>query len=396
MPASASLATIAAGDPAARIEALAEAFAATAIERDRRGGSAEHERGLLRASGLLDWAVPHAYGGPQGDWREILAGVRRLAQVDSSLAHLFAFQHLQVATVLLYGTAAQRERYLRATVEEGWFWGNALNPLGRNAVARPHAGGWRINGCTRFCSGAKGSDRLIVSLWPQDSEGSLVAVLPSTRAGIRIRDDWDNMGQRQTDSGSVDFTEVDVAADEVLGPPGAQGSVRATLRPCLAQLILVTLYTGIAEGAFAAALGHARTARPWPQAGVEQATREPFRLHRLGGLGAGLRAAQVLQARAVVAFAEAWARGEALSAGERGELAVTIAEAKVIATQHGLELTSALFDAAGASATAARYGLDRYWRNLRTHSLHDPLDYKLQALGDWYLNGRAPQPGSYA
>ncbi|MCR3834291.1 monooxygenase, partial [Pseudomonas aeruginosa] len=40
--------------------------------------------------------------------------------------------------------------------------------------------------------------------------------------------------------------------------------------------------------------------------------------------------------------------------------------------------------------------LDRYWRNLRTQTLHDPLDYKIRELGDWALNQSPPQPTFYS
>jgi hypothetical protein len=32
-------------------------------------------------------------------------------------------------------------------------------------------------------------------------------------------------------------------------------------------------------------------------------------------------------------------------------------------------------------------GLDLYWRNIRTHSLHDPVDYKKIEVGAHFLTG---------
>ena len=55
-----------------------------------------------------------------------------------------------------------------------------------------------------------------------------------------------------------------------------------------------------------------------------------------------------------------------------------------------------VFEVTGARATQASVGLDRHWRNLRTQSLHDPLDYKLHELGDWALNQRLPIPTFYS
>jgi hypothetical protein len=37
-----------------------------------------------------------------------------------------------------------------------------------------------------------------------------------------------------------------------------------------------------------------------------------------------------------------------------------------------------------------------YWRNLRTLSLHDPVDYKRFGIGNWVVNGISPLPSSYA
>ena len=41
-------------------------------------------------------------------------------------------------------------------------------------------------------------------------------------------------------------------------------------------------------------------------------------------------------------------------------------------------------------------GLDRFWRNVRTHTLHDPIDYKLRDLGRHALTGAFPEPTSYS
>ena len=75
---------------------------------------------------------------------------------------------------------------------------------------------------------------------------------------------------------------------------------------------------------------------------------------------------------------------------------MAIATAKVAANRHGLEVCSKVFEVTGARATHTAVGLDRHWRNLRTQSLHDPLDYKLQELGDWALNQNLPTPTFYS
>ena len=66
----------------------------------------------------------------------IYDAIRQIARVDSALAHLVGFQCLQVVSVDV-GNAAQRERYLRGTVEQQWWWGNAVNPLDTRLVVGP-------------------------------------------------------------------------------------------------------------------------------------------------------------------------------------------------------------------------------------------------------------------
>src|SRR6185436_1445294 len=71
-------------------------LAATAVQRDREGGHAAEQRELIRASGLLALTIPEAHGGLGGGIPEFFEVVRRIARVDSALAHVLAFHHLQL------------------------------------------------------------------------------------------------------------------------------------------------------------------------------------------------------------------------------------------------------------------------------------------------------------
>lgn len=382
----------------AKAEQLASEFAATAVERDKTGGTAYAERKRLRESGLLKLIIPVEYGGHSLDWHDTLRIVRIIARADSSLAHLFGFQHLLLATVRLFGD--QWPDYYAGTVRHDWFWGNALNPLDTRARIVPDGQDWRLSGSKSFCSGATDSDQLIVSALADDGNNDkrlVVAVLPTGRRGIRIHADWDNMGQRQTDSGSVDFEDVQVFDREILKTPGPLGSIHATLRPLIAQLILTNVYLGIAEGALAEARQYTRSqSRAWFLSGVENASKDPYVLHKYGEFWVELNATALATDQAARLLDTAWNRGNDLTESGRAEVAIASATAKVLATRTGLDVTQRLFEVTGARATSTRAGLDRYWRNLRTHSLHDPVDYKLLDLGEWLLNGRPPAPSFYS
>ncbi|AQR65265.1 monooxygenase [Aquaspirillum sp. LM1] len=380
-----------------RATTLAAQFAQTAVERDQLGGTPKAERDALRQSGLLTLIIPTEHGGLGANWQDTLAIVRQFARVDSSVAHVFAFQHLLLATVRLFGQPAQWQPWFESTVRERWFWGNALNPLDTRTVAVADAQGYQFHGSKSFCSGALDSDMLVVSAVQPHSDKLLIAALPTRREGITLYHDWDNIGQRQTDSGGADFNQVRVASHEALLEPGPLSTPFSTLRPLIAQLILTIIYLGIAEGALAEAKRYSLTQRRrWPTSLASSANQDPYTLLHYGEFWAGLEGARLLAERAAAELDSAWALGEQLDAARRGQLAISVAAAKVTAARVGLDLTSRMFDVTGARATTAALRLDRFWRNLRVHSLHDPVDYKLQELGNWALNDSYPQPSFYA
>ena len=380
----------------ARLNALIEALQATAAERDRAGGHAAHEKALIRDAGLLALAVPREYGGRGARWQTVFDTLRRIARVDSALAHLFGFQCLQVASVALWGDEAQRRHYLGGTAESRWWWGNTINPLDTRLLAHPASeGGYRLTGVKGFCSGTRGSDMMLVSAFEAGTGTPVVAVVPTARQGVAVLDDWAPIGQRQTDSGSVRFDDVHVAASEVLPRALRERAPIGTLRTLIAQLVLVNLFTGIAEGALSQAVDYA-THRGRRRAGFSAAADDPHLLRRFGEMRVQVAAARALTIQASDALGQAWECGLALSAQTRADVALVVSEAKVVAHRAALEVSQSLFDVCGARAAAdASLALDRYWRNARTHTLHDSLDERIDALGRHTLTGQPPAPSVY-
>ncbi|KWF56053.1 acyl-CoA dehydrogenase family protein [Burkholderia pseudomultivorans] len=374
-----------------------DALRASAAARDRTGGHAAQEKQWLAEAGLLTLAVPRAFGGQEAEWPAIYDAIRQIARVDSALAHLVGFQCLQVVSVDVWGNPAQREHYLRGTVEQRWWWGNAVNPLDTRLVATATPdGGYRLDGVKGFCSGTRGSQRMTVSAHDPDTGRTVFGVVPTDRDGITVNDDWDPIGQRQTDSGSVRFDRVTLAPEEVLHRSEMPPTPRATLRTLVSQLVLTNLFVGLAEGA----LGEARDyvlkhGRPWIQADVERASDDPYTLQRFGDMRIQAVAAAALADRAAAALQRAWTQHDALTADGRAEAALAVSEAKIVAQRAALANGEALFDACGARATAASLGLDRFWRNARTHTLHDPLDYRQRDVGRFALTGVLPQASLY-
>ncbi|KAI4592196.1 hypothetical protein KJ359_011434 [Pestalotiopsis sp. 9143b] len=131
----------------------------------------------------------------------------------------------------------------------------------------------------------------------------------------------------------------------------------------------------------------------------EQATEEFYVLSTYGNFLAHLRAAETLTDKAGLEVDAIYSKYStqrgALTARERGELAEWVASAKVVTTDTSLRVTSGIFEVTGSKSTATRVGLDRYWRDVRTHTLHDPVSYKNRELGRYQLLNEVPEPTWY-
>ena len=375
---------------------LAEQFAQTAAERDKAGGNPKLERDLIRQSGLLGLSIPQQYGGQGANWKTIFQTIQSIAQVDSSLAHVYGFHHLLIATVQLFAQPEQYSSWFEHTAHNNLFWGNTLNPLDqRTKIQQLTENDFIFHGDKSFCSGSIDSDILLCSGF-NDAGKLLIAVIPTRREGVSFLGDWNNMGQRQTDSGTSHFEQVKIHKDELLLNPGPLSTPYSSLRPLIAQLIFVHLFLGVAEGAFDLARQTIQSQKAWSTSLAENAVNDPFTQKHFAEFYVQLESVRLLADKAIAALQTAWNIGEQLTAEQRGEVSIAIATAKIAATNSSLFITQNIFQVMGARATTAKLNLDRFWRNVRTQTLHDPIDYKYQEVGEWVLTGKVPDPSFYA
>jgi len=371
---------------------LAETLRADAADRDRAGAPPVREAELLRASGLL--AIP------PDDHVTTHAVSRVVAAADASVGHVLGYHFLHLWRFGLFENPVATQRIWRETAEEDLLWAGVSNP--GDALTLTTAGdGFLINGRRVFATGAAVADRLIVNATRVDTGERLTIDVPTATAGISHPPDWDNMGQRLSASGSVVFDDVRVGPEQVIGTLPAEDDdpkwVRLSLSALAYQSMLTQVCVALAEGALAQAADYTRRfSRPWPLSGVDRAERDPHVLAGYGELLADVRAAGLLADHAVVALRDADGRGAALTARQRGETGVAISAAKVVATRVANHTTAKVFEYTGARSTGAGHGFDRFWRNARTLTLHDPVAYKAREVGAHFLSGDLPPYTSYS
>ncbi len=376
---------------------LAETLRGDAAERDRVGAEPTREVALLKESGLLTLLVPADLGGAGESWLAANTVTRVVAAADASVGHLLGYHYLQLWRGELFDRPDLVTRLQRETVTGDHFWAGVSNPLDAALELTPVDGGFRVNGRKTFATGASVADRLVVSATRTVDDEKLTFVVDGKAPGISYLGDWDNLGQRLTASGGVEFTDVFVPADDVLGDQPEHQSPRLSLAAVAFQLFLTQIYVGVAEGALIEAAEYTRTrSRPWTLSGVAEAARDPHTVAAYGQLVAEVRAAGALTDDAAAALGGAFDHGPELSEVDRAEAAVTVSAAKVVATRVVNEVTTRVFELVGARATANKYAFDRFWRNARTLTLHDPVVYKAREVGAHFLTGDHPPYTGYS
>jgi SfnB family sulfur acquisition oxidoreductase len=381
----------------ARTEAVLERIAAGASERDRERRLPVAAIELLSAEGLLAITVPAEFGGA-GVCAETLARVLSLlASADPNVAQIPQSHFVYLELVRQLGTSFQQE-LLFGEVLAGRRLANAQSEAGSKTVAdirtslRPAAGGdgadagFILDGQKFYCTGSLLAHWLTVLARDEDARTQVAIVSPEAE-GLSIVDDWTGMGQRTTASGTVKLDRVRVPAEMVI--PHHRMFEGPQVYGARAQLMHTAIDVGIADGALRDAAEFVRSSsRPWFEAGVQRASDDPLLIQRVGELAIGVRAAQALLAEAGRTIDAVQRRGVDEAGSARASIAV--ASAKAFADRVSVETAGALFELAGTRSAANDLNLHRHWRNARTHTLHDPVRWKLQHIGRYTLNGTPP------
>jgi len=380
------------GDEALEVaRGLSDEFAAGAAERDaeRRLPVAEVQR--MSASGLLGITVPREHGGAgvgAVTWAEVF---RLLATGDPNLAQIPQSQFVYINVLKQQGTPAQ-QAFFFAEVLAGKRLGNAQSEAGtkhlqdiRTRLSPAAGGGYLLSGVKSYSTGALFADWIPVLARGEDDE-LYVAYVPADAPGLEVVDDWDGMGQRTTASGTVRLEQVPVPRDRVV--PHHLTFRGPQLHGAQAQLMHAAIDVGIAGAALAEAVVFVREkSRPWFEAEVERAAEDPLLIQRFGELSVRLRGAEALLRQAAETVDRAL--GE-LTEGSAAEASIAVASAKVAADGAAVELAGALFEVSGTRSALDSLNLHRHWRNARTHTLHDPVRWKVQHIGRYVLNGTPP------
>lgn len=382
-------------DAAAKLSAE---FDAEASARDAERRLPHEQVAALKQSGLLAITVPVEHGGI-GAPATVLAEVfRSIAHADPSLAQIPHSHFVFLEALRLRGTESQKTYFYRQVLD-GALLANAQSERGPHPIdvdtttlVRRPSGDYLLSGRKFYSTGALFADWVLVRASLTDGSSVPTAQTPKAIAfvardaeGVEVVDDWDGMGQRTTASGTVTLDDVAVPAEHVV--PFSPIFAGPSVYGARAQLLHSAIDVGIATGALAAGVRQAERARPHFEARIDTAAEDPTLIALAGELAVTVRGAQALLVEAARAVDHAAAN---LSDEPAAEASIAVAVAKVAAVRASLEASSMLFELGGTRSASASGNLSRYWRDARTHTLHDPTRWKLQHIGRYTLTGTAP------
>ncbi|XXF06898.1 SfnB family sulfur acquisition oxidoreductase [Pseudomonas sp. D2-3] len=376
--------------------ALAQAAQADVIQRDRERRLPWELVERFTASGLGSIAVPRAFGGQQLSYPTIAEVFRIISAVDPALGQI-PQNHFGLIGLLHAAASPEQQQRLFASVLAGWRIGNggpergSKHTLELRARLTQRDGRWLLSGEKFYSTGALFA-HWVTAKALDDQGRPWLAFIQRGRAGLRIVNDWSGFGQRTTASGTVLLNEVEVDENNLVplwplaGKPSIQGA--------FSQLIQAAIDLGIADGAVRDAIAFVREkSRPWIDAKVERAGDDPYVIADIGRLQIELHAAEALLHGAARVLDDVAAAP--IDADGAARASIAVAEAKALTTEISLQASEKLLELTGSRATLAEFGLDRHWRNARTHTLHDPVRWKYHAIGAWHLNGTRPNRHSW-
>ncbi|GAB5899884.1 acyl-CoA dehydrogenase family protein [Mycobacterium sp. DSM 3803] len=387
----------------AAADALSAELADGSAERERSGASLLPQLRRVAESGLLGIVVPAEHGGPGLPAATKVDVLRRLSRGDGAVGQLL-LSHFVIGQAISGLGRQEPANRIYADILAGAQLGNASAERGtataldrRTTVAKRDDGSWVLNGTKYYATGALGATWIAVAAVIADRAGetATVFVRPDQDGVTLALDKWSAFGQRGTASGEVRLADVVVdgdlvveegaAPDPVDGPPSVLGAYD--------QALHAAVDIGIARAALedGAAFVHT-TSRPWKEAvlaGVSRADEEPHVVRRFGELTARLYALEALLATGTAVVDRGLAEDK-LSRDTAAEASLKIAAAKALAQEYAVEIASGIFELTGTSGTDSAVNLDRHWRNVRTHSLHDPARWKYVHLGNHTLRGTRP------
>jgi alkylation response protein AidB-like acyl-CoA dehydrogenase len=371
---------------------LAAEFRETVVERERTNTRPLAEIQRFKDTGLVNLLIPKKFGGEGGTLGDAARAILEISKADGSLGFLLSFHFTNSNTPRQLDYMTDGEIVDRKSAKNRWFWGNVIGPFHISAEPQPD-GGFIVFGTKHMCSGASLGDAIRIMGARTDRDEMVNFAVPTDRPGIKSHDDWDHLGLRSTETHTVTLDRVVVRPDEVLVSSHGEGG--AGFAPFAgASLFSAAFYIGSLTGALESVRDYMRQtpSNPRPMGGnFELPVEDPFNQLVYGEAWIKLQALEALFHQQIREAEDAWERRRSIDKKELGDIARRGTALQIFASQVVLDFTAKLFELTGGRSLSRKLGFDRFWRDVRSYSVHHPTSYMIKGIGEWALSGKPAQ-----
>lgn len=239
---------------------------------DARNEFPQEDYDALREAGYYSAFVPTQFGGGGLTLKQIAAEQTRLAKAAPATALGINMHQIIVGLGrhLVDNGVAAGEQILRDAVDGHLFGfgisepGNDLVLFGSLTKATPiDAGGYTFEGTKVFTSLAPAWSRLLTfgaDTTSEDAPKSVFAILHRENGGFEMKDDWNVLGMRATQSNTTVLTGARAEAAQVIGKVDPGPSLEPVILGIFAnfEILLAATYMGVGERAIEVAAEHVK------------------------------------------------------------------------------------------------------------------------------------------
>lgn len=381
---------------AAKYRPIFEKIAEGTVAREQQRALPYEQINWLKQVGFGALRVPVKFGGDGVSLPQLFQLLIELAKADSNIVQAlrghFAFVEDRLNAHKVVNQAQWFNRFV-----QGDLVGNAWTEIGQVKIGdvitrvKQKNNQLLVNGKKYYSTGTIFADWVDLFAYDETTDQHVIAAISRHASGVQVSDDWDGFGQKTTGSGTLTLSDVAIERDHIL--PFEQ---RFKYQTAFYQVIHLATLSGIAQSAVATFIHEVQKRdRIFSHGNADLVRNDPQILQVIGKASAQAYASETITLRTAEALQQAYlshlGESEVKDIQANNDAELESAQGQVVISELVLDLTSQLFNALGASASTTSKQLDRFWRNTRVVSSHNPLVYKEKVIGDWEVN-REPLP----
>jgi len=342
-----------------------EEFAPRAMEIDATKEFPRENIRKLAELGLMGMMVPPEYDGSGADTVSYFLALAEVAYACASTAVVMSVHNSIVCESLLrFGTAAQKEKYLKPLARGEIIGAFALtepnagsDPARQSARAVFDGDDFVLNGTKRFTTTGKNAGLIIVTAKtdPQKAHRGISAFLVDQGApGFSIGRLEDKMGLRASDTADLIFEDCRIPRDNLLGNEG-DGFLIAMTGLDGGRIGIAAQSYGVARAAFDAAVGYAQEREQFGQ-----------KISKFQGLRWMLAdMATEIEAARLMGLSAAQMKDDGLNYTMQASMA------KLYASEMVNRITARALQIHGGYGFTKEYPVERYFRDARVFTIYE-------------------------